>query len=210
MWDDNRGQSLLLVQRRPPFHTLSVHGEPPEGEGTRVRGALRKNRRPDERGAALVEFALILPVFMMLVLGMFSGGLAYNQKLSLSGASREASRYGATLAGDPAGTCSTVGSNTWLTCIANNAIASATGELGASAPGRDVCVAYYTGTAWATLHIVGGGTPTFSPDAECYSDGLGTDRRLQVDLKRDGKIEILFGDIDLALRGRSSTRVEAE
>ena len=40
----------------------------------------RLRSEPGERGAALVEFALILPVFMMLVLGMFSGGIAYNHK----------------------------------------------------------------------------------------------------------------------------------
>ncbi|MCA1674362.1 MAG: pilus assembly protein, partial [Actinobacteria bacterium] len=56
------------------------------------------SRSGNERGAALVEFALILPLFMMLILGMFSGGIAYNQKLDVTHATREGARYGATVA----------------------------------------------------------------------------------------------------------------
>ena len=55
-------------------------------------------RKREESGAALVEFALLLPVFMALILGMFSGGIAYNQKLDLTHATREGARYGATVA----------------------------------------------------------------------------------------------------------------
>lgn len=53
--------------------------------------------RADERGAALVEFAILLPVLMALILGMFSGGLAYNRKITMTDAVREGARYGATL-----------------------------------------------------------------------------------------------------------------
>src|SRR5712691_4500636 len=64
----------------------------------RLRHPLRLSRAGDgERGAAMVEFALLLPVFMMLVMGAFSGAIAYNQKLDLAHAAREGARYGATL-----------------------------------------------------------------------------------------------------------------
>jgi Flp pilus assembly protein TadG len=49
--------------------------------GARIRHAgrvLTSSRSRTERGAALVEFAIILPVFMIIVLGMFSGAVAYN------------------------------------------------------------------------------------------------------------------------------------
>ncbi len=56
-------------------------------------------RRQSERGAAMVEFALILPIVMSLVLGLVTGGALYNKKLAMSSASREGSRFGATLDG---------------------------------------------------------------------------------------------------------------
>lgn len=45
-----------------------------------------------ERGAAAVEFALILPVFLLLVFGMIEFSRAYNAQISLSGAAREGAR----------------------------------------------------------------------------------------------------------------------
>jgi Flp pilus assembly protein TadG len=45
-----------------------------------------------DRGAALVEFALILPVFLMLVFGIVEFGRAYNAQIALQGASREGAR----------------------------------------------------------------------------------------------------------------------
>jgi Flp pilus assembly protein TadG len=46
-----------------------------------------------ERGAVAVEFALVLPVFLMLVLGIFEFGRAFNIQVSLSEAARESARY---------------------------------------------------------------------------------------------------------------------
>lgn len=46
----------------------------------------------DERGAAAVEFALVLPLLMTLVFGIVSFGQAYNAKLGLTHAAREAAR----------------------------------------------------------------------------------------------------------------------
>ncbi|MGX9900239.1 TadE/TadG family type IV pilus assembly protein [Arthrobacter sp. SA17] len=48
-----------------------------------------------EKGAAAVEFALIVPIFLVLVLGIFEFGRAFNIQVSLSEAAREAARYAA-------------------------------------------------------------------------------------------------------------------
>lgn len=48
-----------------------------------MRKALR-TAREDERGAALVEMALTVPIFMILVLGMTSLGILFNQYLQLT------------------------------------------------------------------------------------------------------------------------------
>ena len=50
-----------------------------------------------ERGAAMVELALILPVLMSLLLGIVSGGASYNKKVALTDSVRSASRFGSTL-----------------------------------------------------------------------------------------------------------------
>lgn len=49
-----------------------------------------------ERGAVAVEFALILPILVMLLLGITTAGLSYSQSIGLANAVREGSRFGAT------------------------------------------------------------------------------------------------------------------
>jgi Flp pilus assembly protein TadG len=58
----------------------------------------RRRQRPkstQETGAAAVEFALILPILLVLVLGIAEMGRAFNIQVSLSEAAREAARYAA-------------------------------------------------------------------------------------------------------------------
>ena len=63
------------------------------GETTTTHRARRA--RPD-RGAAAVEFALVVPVLIMLLLGTVSSGLSYSHSVGLTNAVREGSRFGAT------------------------------------------------------------------------------------------------------------------
>ncbi|OMH34547.1 pilus assembly protein TadE [Tersicoccus sp. Bi-70] len=49
-------------------------------------------RLGSERGAAAVEFALVVPVLLLLLLGIIEFGRAYNTQIELSGAAREAAR----------------------------------------------------------------------------------------------------------------------
>ena len=56
---------------------------------------------PDkEKGAVAVEFALVLPIFLVLVLGIFEFGRGFNIQVSLSEAARESARYAAVHARD--------------------------------------------------------------------------------------------------------------
>ncbi len=52
-------------------------------------------RRGNERGAALVELAIALPILLMLVFGVVEFGNAYNSYISLRQGTREAARQGA-------------------------------------------------------------------------------------------------------------------
>ena len=55
----------------------------------------RRSSRRNERGASAVEFALIVPVIILLLMGTVSTGLSYNDHVSLTNAAREGARYGA-------------------------------------------------------------------------------------------------------------------
>lgn len=47
----------------------------------------------NEKGAVAVEFALVIPIFLMLVFGIVEFGRAFNIQVSLSEAARETARY---------------------------------------------------------------------------------------------------------------------
>jgi TadE-like protein len=58
---------------------------------------LRRGATATTRGQALVEFTLILPIFLMILLGMLEFGSAYDHRTAMAYAVREGARVGATL-----------------------------------------------------------------------------------------------------------------
>lgn len=69
----------------------SPPGAPPTSDG----GGTAKPADPSIRGQGLVEFALVLPVFLLLLIGMAEFGRAWMTRNILTGASREAVRIAA-------------------------------------------------------------------------------------------------------------------
>jgi TadE-like protein len=61
----------------------------------RGRRRWRRRGRPQSRGQTLVEFALILPLFMLLLMAVVEFGFLFNSYLAINFASREASLVGA-------------------------------------------------------------------------------------------------------------------
>lgn len=57
----------------------------------------RFRRSSDDEGAVLIEFALVIGLFFMLVFGMVDFGLAINTKTQLTNAGREGARLGTVL-----------------------------------------------------------------------------------------------------------------
>jgi len=49
--------------------------------------------RTDERGAAALEFALVMPILLLLVVGIANFGFVFAQQISLNNAARQAARY---------------------------------------------------------------------------------------------------------------------
>ncbi len=62
------------------------------------RGAARLRRREAHSGQALVEFALIVPVFLLLLLGLLEFGFIFDHAMTVSYATREGARSGAAYA----------------------------------------------------------------------------------------------------------------
>ena len=56
-----------------------------------------------QHGQTMVEFAIVLPIFLLLLLGIAQGGIAFNNYIQLTDATRAGARYGAPLA--CSGTC---------------------------------------------------------------------------------------------------------
>ena len=56
-----------------------------------------------ENGQALVEYALILPVLLLLLLGIIEFGVVVFSYDTIANAAREGARYGAVRPGDPGG-----------------------------------------------------------------------------------------------------------
>ena len=54
----------------------------------------RTRRSSDDEGAVLIEFALVIGLFFMLVFGMVDFGLAINTKTQMTNAGREGARLG--------------------------------------------------------------------------------------------------------------------
>jgi Flp pilus assembly protein TadG len=68
---------------------------------------LKHNKMKRERGQTLTEFALVLPILVVLMLGIVQFGVAFNNYVTLTDAVRAGARKAAVSrnASDPAGTC---------------------------------------------------------------------------------------------------------
>jgi hypothetical protein len=67
------------------------------------RGRIRSRRTivgrsSDQRGQGLFEFALVVPIFLLIIVGMLEFGFAFNHNMTLEFATREGARGGAAMA----------------------------------------------------------------------------------------------------------------
>jgi Flp pilus assembly protein TadG len=169
---------------------------------------MRNRRRvQDDRGAVLVEFAVVLPILLMLLLGIVTGGMALHQDMQLSHAAREGARYGARV--DPAQTFT---SGTWASNVRSLIVDRANGDL--SGPGTTVCVSLVRGSAGSstqpltTVHSTQAGpcVPTEQFPVNDNHSGL----RVQVTVSRPGQINLgVFGSSLFTIRARATALSEA-
>jgi Flp pilus assembly protein TadG len=94
----------------------------------RGRGLSRRG----EAGVSAVEFGLILPIFMVLILGIIDYGYMYFVHLSMTNAAREGVRVGVTTC-TPAATATTI-TNNYLSGVGVTATTNVTAPAGPDWP----------------------------------------------------------------------------
>lgn len=173
-----------------------------------------RHRIQGEDGANAVEFALILPLLVMLIFGGITAGLALNARQQIDHAGREGVRYAATLPGAPGGNpCDlSAPTGTWHECVRDRVLATSVGAINLAAGG--VCVS----------HIASDGTTTtkyFGPDIKA-DDGTNdttvpciiespalSGERVQVKAIAPNQVNAVFVKSSFDLTTRSIARYEA-
>lgn len=173
------------------------------------RAGVRSRRA---RGAALVEFALVLPLLMTMLLGIVSSGSAYNRKLQMSHATREGARYGATAVPTQTWT-----SGTWASNVRDLVVQRSAGDL----TNANVCVSLVVNTSTSNTIVYSDGAHAaswFTTNADgtpCFTDSYpqyGTSDnglRVQVQATRGEKIEVgLLPPINVTLTSKATAKLE--
>jgi Flp pilus assembly protein TadG len=150
----------------------------------------------------MVEFALVVPLLLMIVFGAFSGAVAFSNKQDVVYAAREGARYGATV---PQSQCTPVvncNGKTWAQLVQAVAVQRSGGELNAA----EVCVALVSGSpgtvASAPFTTKADGTP-------CYSDTSGdSGPRVQVSISHAGSLNAVFMTIALTESSQATAHFE--
>lgn len=151
----------------------------------------RRCRRVD-RGAALVEFALLAPVLFSILLGIITGGFALATKNSMTNAVREGARVGATL---PMGSD---WDTDWAVDVKDRVVELAGGDLEAD----EVCVRLLDASTNATVGEYPSAGCSLSM-AEPTTPGSATDCVVKVWAQRDATLNALFFSRDLDLQAQS-------
>jgi len=177
----------------------------------------RTAREGRERGAALVEFTLILPLLLLIVFGGVTTALAYERKSELVYAVRDGARYGATVPRDQCDTVANCGNRNWAQLVQFVTSKRSDGALGTS----DICVALVVGGSStppgtpATVYtrtngVYATGTNSTFPDVGCFDDGNADNgMRVHVSAVRNGqKINLVLTTLNVNLKSTASSRYE--
>lgn len=160
---------------------------------------MSRDRRRTEHGAVAVEFALILPLLAMLLLGIITFGLTYSNHLALTNTVREGARLGATAEDNGAWATSVVNRTVELYGDATNPLTSA-----------NVCALLLQKISTSTTDVLdasngdcttGGtpagpppATPTSIPDSGCF---------IKVWATVPAKLNWVFVQTDITLHAQS-------
>lgn len=145
-----------------------------------------------ERGATLVEAALLLPLLLAVLLGIATGGIAYFRHISVVEAVREGARYATTLQLGAGASPLT----TWEEAVRSRVVEASGGTL---AP-TDICV---------TLVLPTGGTACGVADPP----GAGSEPSIhlvKISASRPTTLQFFFFDTTRTLRSELAARWERD
>lgn len=156
-------------------------------------------------GAVLAEFALVFPLIVFLVFGIFGAGIVLNQRMSVTQASREGARFGSTIPQDQCTPTTNCSGMTWAELVQ-----AITAERSADAVEvSDVCVALVSGPGSAPVAV----GPTFTTaggTAPCYVDNSSDPgQRVQVRVGLTTEVEAALMTVPVTLNANALTRFEA-
>lgn len=145
-----------------------------------------------------MEFALVLPLIAALLLGLTSGGMAYNRKISLTNGLREGARFGATLDGPT--------TNGWATDVQNRTVELTQGDLTVN----QVCVKLVKqGTGDVYSLLPSGSQCASSGEPAMPSTAATGDCVVKIWASRPDQLQAMFFTSALTLRARAVGRYEA-
>ena len=165
----------------------------------------------NQEGASALEFALVLPILILVLFGAISFGLAFNAKMQLSHAARESVRFAATLP-VPAD------SDDWFKDVANRAIGTAAGSARVSDDAMAICIALIPESGpIRAMNMQGSAAYTTSDElvvngsdssSACFPDNL-TGDRVQVRIRRGTELSAVFFTKSITLAEQGVARYEA-
>lgn len=178
-----------------------------------------RHKGTDDCGAAAVEFALLLPLFAMLLFGMISAGFTFHSWLNSTHGAQESARFAATLS-IQAGGGST---DSWLATVGERAFdASNLGTSTTATAGSVVCVAIYApGNKFPTT-ITPARRVIFTAASDeavstAFANGTcpgmpaaaaGTDY-VQVSVSQPADFNYILGSAQITVEGKSTSHYEA-
>jgi len=159
--------------------------------------------RSRAQAQAFVEFALLLPVLLLLVLGMIDLGRAFVFGVAVQQGAREAARLGAKAALDP-----TIDDTTVL----GRLIAASDPALGGCSATQTPGQACSGGTWTLTIEVTpAAGSPIYSSIAAARASGLSALQGAQVHVRASGGVSLFIGFLTGAMGlGLNQVTVQAD
>jgi hypothetical protein len=143
-----------------------------------TRASSTGRRRSDEIGAAAVEFALVVPLLLLLLFGLVTTAFTYSDHLSATNAVREGARYGAS---------ADVTSTSWATSVRDR-VKQVYFNAGVTVTDAQICVRLVQSTGATYQEALGSSCGT-APDAP--SDMAAGSCAVLVWMKRPESIQLI-------------------
>lgn len=163
-----------------------------------------------ERGAALIEFTLLLPLFLLIIFGGLTAGIAYSHKAEVIHGVRDGARYGATVPAQQCDNTSVCGGRNWAELVRAVTAERSDGALAAA----QICVALVTDADGKVYPRTGGvystGTNSTFPTPGCFDDG-GADTGLRVHVAAvlpGNKINLIVASPSFTINSRATAHYE--